>query len=87
MQTVKYKTRGTCSRGIEIDIDDNDRIAEVRFDGGCSGNTQGVASLCVGKSVDEVIDCLAGIKCGMKQTSCPDQLARALEEYRDSKKG
>ena len=80
-----YTTRGVCSRSIEITV--NDGIVEsVRFIGGCSGNTQGVSALAIGMTVEEVIDRLNGIKCGPKSTSCPDQLATALKEYRDSKK-
>ena len=80
METITYKTSGTCSRAIEVDLE-GDTVIEVRFIGGCSGNTQGIAALCAGMKVDEVINRLAGIRCGFKPTSCPDQLARALEEY------
>ena len=84
-EQIVYTTRGVCSRSIEITV--NDGIVEaVRFIGGCSGNTQGVAALAVGMSVDEVIERLNGIKCGPKSTSCPDQLATALTEYCESKK-
>ena len=77
---IVYSTKGVCSRGIEITV--NDGIVEsVKFIGGCSGNTQGVAALAVGMTVEEVINRLGGIKCGMKTTSCPDQLATALKEY------
>ena len=75
-----YSTRGVCSRGIEIAIEDG-IVTEIRFIGGCSGNTQGVAALAVGMTPDEVIRRIKGIKCGFKSTSCPDQLATALEEY------
>ena len=78
-----YKTFGTCSRAIDIDIDGN-IIKEVRFQGGCHGNTQGVAKLAQGRDIDEVIGLLRGIDCGGKGTSCPDQLARALEKYKGS---
>lgn len=73
-----YKTIGTCSREIDIVVDD-DTIKSVKFIGGCSGNTQGVAALVRGMKVDEAISRLKGIKCGFKPTSCPDQLAVALE--------
>ena len=77
---IVYTTKGVCSRGLEITV--NDGIVEaVKFIGGCSGNTQGVSALAVGMTVEEVINRLAGIKCGMKTTSCPDQLATALKEY------
>lgn len=75
----QYRTQGTCSRGITFDIEDG-IVHNVRFEGGCSGNTQGVARLAEGRPVQEVIDLLSGIRCGFKPTSCPDQLARALRE-------
>ncbi|MBE6549976.1 MAG: TIGR03905 family TSCPD domain-containing protein [Ruminococcaceae bacterium] len=77
-----YNTRSVCSRRIHIELD-GDRIANVKFEGGCAGNTQGVAALVAGMSVDEAISRLEGIKCGFKPTSCPDQLAKALKEYKD----
>ena len=77
---IIYTTKGVCSRSIEITV--NDGVVEsVKFIGGCSGNTQGVSALAVGMTVEEVINRLDGIKCGMKSTSCPDQLATALKEY------
>lgn len=79
-ETFTYTTKGVCSRSIEITVEDN-IVTEVKYNGGCSGNTQGVAALTVGMSVDEVIHRLKGIKCGFKPTSCPDQLATALEEH------
>lgn len=79
-EQIIYTTKGVCSRGIEITV--NDGVVEaVKFIGGCSGNTQGVAALAVGMTVEEVINRLGGIKCGMKATSCPDQLATALKEH------
>ena len=79
-EQIVYSTKGVCSRGIEITV--NDGVVEaVKFIGGCSGNTQGVSALAVGMTVEEVINRLGGIKCGMKSTSCPDQLATALKEY------
>ena len=74
-----YKTRGTCSRAIEYEVE-NGVVTECRFIGGCMGNTQGVAALVKGMKVEEAINRLKGIKCGMRGTSCPDQLACALEE-------
>ncbi len=74
-----YKTHGVCSRNITFDIRDG-RVYDVRFDGGCSGNTQGIAGLVDGMPVDEVINRLSGIRCGFKDTSCPDQLASALSK-------
>ena len=79
-----YKTKGVCSRAIHI-VEENGIVKSVKFDGGCSGNTQGVAALVRGMSIDEVIGRLSGIKCGFKSTSCPDQLAKALEEYKNRK--
>ena len=74
-----YKTKGVCARSILIDVED-DTVKGVRFEGGCSGNTQGIARLVEGMDVDEAISRLEGIKCGYKNTSCPDQLAKALKE-------
>ena len=76
---ITYNTKGTCCRQIIIDVQD-DIITNIQFVGGCPGNTQGVAALAVGMKTDEVIKRLRGIKCGFKPTSCPDQLACALEE-------
>ena len=77
-----YRTRGVCSRAINIEVD-NGIIVDVTFVGGCSGNTQGVAALAKGMKVEEAIAKLEGIKCGFKNTSCPDQLATALREMVD----
>ena len=81
--TFTYRTSRTCSRAIEITVEDN-IVKHVNFIGGCMGNTQGVARLCEGRTMDEVISLLKGIDCGGKGTSCPDQLAQALEEYKNS---
>lgn len=81
MHTFTYQTRGVCSRAIDISIDENNVICAVQYHGGCSGNTQGVAALVAGMPVQEAIDRLSGIRCGLKSTSCPDQLATALREY------
>lgn len=77
--TYHYKTRGVCSRAIDIELEGS-VIKSVRFTGGCNGNTQGVASLVRGMDVNEAISRLKGIDCGGKGTSCPDQLATALEQ-------
>ena len=77
-----YKTRGVCSRAINIEVD-NGIIVDVTFVGGCSGNTQGVAALAKGMKIDDAIARLKGIKCGFKPTSCPDQLAVALEKMKE----
>lgn len=73
-----YKTKGVCAQGIEFEIDDNKKVHNIKFTGGCSGNTQGVAHLAEGMDADEVISRLEGIRCGFKPTSCPDQLAKAI---------
>jgi uncharacterized protein (TIGR03905 family) len=75
----EYKTRGVCSRKIEIDVE-NGIVNAVRFFGGCSGNLQGISRLVEGQKVEDVISRLEGIDCNMKGTSCPDQLAKALKE-------
>lgn len=80
---MKYRTQGVCSREISFDVVDN-KLANVHFVGGCSGNTQGVARLVEGMDIDEVISRTEGINCGFRPTSCPDQLARALKEYKAS---
>lgn len=80
MKQYTYTTKGTCSRAIEITVNDESIIESVKFIGGCSGNTQGVAALVKGMSVEEAISRLSGIKCGPRPTSCPDQLATALKE-------
>lgn len=74
-----YKTKGVCSAKIDIEVE-NGIVTDVTFFGGCNGNTQGVAALCRGMRKEEVISRLKGIHCGFKNTSCPDQLAKALEE-------
>jgi uncharacterized protein (TIGR03905 family) len=74
-------TRGTCSRQILFDVTEDDKVKNVKFIGGCSGNLQAVSRLVEGKDVDEVISTLKGIKC-RSNTSCGDQLARALEDYK-----
>lgn len=76
---IEYNTKGTCSRKVILDIED-DIIKDCSFVAGCPGNTLGVATLVKGMTVSEAISKLKGIKCGSKSTSCPDQLARALEE-------
>lgn len=83
MAHIEYTTKGVCSRRIEIDVED-DIITKVTFHGGCAGNTQGVAALVRGMTVDEAIERLKGIRCGFKSTSCPDQLATALSEYKNN---
>lgn len=74
----KYSTSGVCAKDIEFDIEDN-KVKNVRFHGGCNGNLQGISKLIEGMEVEEVVEKLSGLDCGMKTTSCPDQLAQALE--------
>ncbi len=76
-----YFTKGTCSRQILFEVDENGNLHNVKFIGGCSGNLQGVAKLVEGKNIDEVANDLRGIKC-RNGTSCPDQLAEAIQEYK-----
>ncbi len=79
---MTYKTFGTCSRFINFEIKDG-IIESVEYVGGCNGNTTGISKLVAGMSVDEVIARLEGVDCGGRGTSCPDQLARALKEYKE----
>ena len=79
MDSLKYITQGTCSKEIDIELKDG-VIDSVQFTGGCHGNLQGVSALVKGMAAQEAISKLKGIRCGAKQTSCPDQLARALEQ-------
>ena len=76
---IKYKTKGTCSSAILVDVE-NGIVKKVAFTGGCNGNLKGISRLVEGMPVDEVIKKLKGTTCGFKSTSCPDQLARALEQ-------
>ena len=78
----EYKTKGTCSQRILFEIE-NDTLMNVQFIGGCNGNLKGIGSLVEGMSVDEVISRLEGTTCGMKTTSCPDQLAAALKQAKE----
>ena len=74
-----YKTKGTCSQRILFEIEDN-KVRNVTYIGGCHGNLQGIGRLVEGMDIHEVIERLEGIHCGMKPTSCPDQLSKALKE-------
>lgn len=80
--THSYKTRGTCSRQIDFELD-NGIVKNVSFFGGCNGNLKGIGALVEGRPAEEVIELLKGMKCGFKNTSCPDQLAQALEKALD----
>ena len=75
---MKYKTQGTCSSAIDIELKDG-VIESVQFTGGCNGNLKGISALVKGMTPEEAISRLKGVRCGFKSTSCPDQLARALE--------
>ncbi len=79
-----YSTKGTCSRQILFDVDGENKMHNVRFIGGCGGNLQGIARLVEGKNIDEVEALLLGIRC-RNNTSCPDQLSKAITEYKASK--
>ena len=85
MEHISYTPKLVCSRKIDIDVEDG-IIRQVKFSGGCAGNTQGVASLLVGMTVEDAIARLSGIRCGFKPTSCPDQLAEALKKHLEQKK-
>ena len=77
---ISYRPRGVCSRLMEIEVEDG-RIVSVEVTGGCDGNLQGISRLLAGMEVEEAIRRMEGIRCGLKPTSCPDQLARALRAY------
>ena len=81
--TYNYKTNGTCSREIMFDVEDG-KVKNVQFLGGCNGNLKGIGSLVEGMDIDEVIARLEGTTCGLKATSCPDQLARALKAAKNA---
>lgn len=76
-----FRPRGVCSQQMDIDVEEG-RVVSLRVIGGCSGNLQGISKLVEGMEVDEVIRRLSGIRCGYKPTSCPDQLAQALQAYK-----
>lgn len=79
---IMYQPTGVCSQTIDVTADENDVIQQVFFIGGCNGNLQGISSLVRGQKIDDVISKLQGIRCGMKRTSCPDQLCEALKELK-----
>ena len=78
-----YKTKGVCSQLISFEVQDN-KVSNVQFFGGCNGNLKGIGALVEGMDIDDVIARVEGIKCGMKSTSCPDQLAKALKEAKNA---
>lgn len=79
---LRHMNSGTCSRAVDFEVE-NGIVTACQFIGGCAGNTQGVAKLVIGRSVDDVIETLKGIQCGGRGTSCPDQLAHALMQYKE----
>ena len=79
-----YNTKGTCSRTIVFDVDEQNKLHNVRFINGCSGNLQGISKLVEGKDMDEVASLLRGIRC-KGNTSCPDQLSQAIQAYKQAK--
>ncbi|MEG1575614.1 MAG: TIGR03905 family TSCPD domain-containing protein [Clostridium sp.] len=83
---MHYKTQGVCSREISFEVVDH-KLTNVHFVGGCSGNTQGLSRLVEGMDIDDVISRTEGINCGFRPTSCPDQLARALKQYKNAQEG
>lgn len=80
--TYTYTTKGVCARSITIEVENN-IVKDVKFFGGCNGNTSGISKLVIGMEIDEVISRLENIRCGFKTTSCPDQLAKALKEIKE----
>ena len=78
METIRYTPKGVCSKQMEIDVEDG-TIQDVRVLGGCNGNLKGIASLLKGMRVEDAVQRMEGLQCGMKSTSCPDQLAQALK--------
>ena len=81
-----YKTKGTCSREITFTVEDG-KVTNVQFFGGCNGNLKGIGALVEGMNIDDVIARVEGITCGMKSTSCPDQLAQALKQAKEEMNG
>ncbi len=79
---MEYRPKGVCTRNITFDVVEG-KVCNVKFTDGCAGNTQGVARLIEGMDIDDAISRLSGIKCGYKSTSCPDQLAKALIQYKE----
>lgn len=83
MKELEFRPSGVCSRLIKIAVDDDGTVLSAEFTGGCSGNTSGISKLVVGMKSEDVISRLKGIRCGFKDTSCPDQLAKALERLEE----
>ena len=85
MERFEYIPNNVCANKIEFEITDS-VVNNISINRGCSGNTKGIAQLCKGRNIDEVIEKLSGIECGSRGTSCPDQIARALMEYKEKTK-
>lgn len=85
MEIFEYNPKGVCSSKMLFKIENN-KIIDLKVIGGCPGNSLGIVSLCKNQDIDYIIDKLNGIKCGFKQTSCPDQIAKALKEYKENNK-
>ena len=81
--TYTFQPRGVCSRAMSVEVDDQGVIRDLQVVGGCNGNLQGISKLVEGMDIDTVIERLDGIHCGMKETSCPDQLANALKKAKE----
>ena len=84
--TYNYRTKGVCSKEMHIELNDDHTIQAVRVEGGCNGNLKGICSLLCGRSADEAVECLSGLTCGNKATSCPDQIAIAIKEAAEQNK-
>lgn len=80
---ITYRPKGVCSQLMDIEVEDG-KIESVKITGGCSGNLQGISSLLKGMDVDDAISRMEGIRCGVKATSCPDQIAQALKQYKNA---
>ena len=80
MEVYNYKTKGVCSSNIKLVIQD-DKLVDIEVTGGCNGNLKGIKSLIIGMNLNEIKEKLSGIKCGFKESSCPDQIAEAIREY------
>ena len=80
---ITYRPKGVCSQLMDIEVEDG-KIESVKITGGCSGNLQGISSLLKGMDVNEAISRMEGIRCGIKATSCPDQIAQALKQYKNA---
>lgn len=84
-EVIEYETTGTCCRAMRVEVDDKGTVLNADFLGGCNGNLQGIRSLIIGMNIDDVIKKLKGISCNGKPTSCPDQLATCLMNYKEQK--